>query len=98
MDSVGGWAQFKLKATPKLQFNAAFGQDNPFASDLRQFGGSENYYAAPLSKNQSAFVNFIYQPRSDIVFSLEYRRLKTFTLDRSANAANLVTLGVGYIF
>jgi hypothetical protein len=98
LDSLGGWAQLKFKATPKLQFNGAFGQDNPIASDMRQFGGSQPYYTLPLSKNQSAFGNFIYQPRSDIVFSLEYRRLKTFTLDSNANAANLVTLSVGYIF
>jgi hypothetical protein len=98
LNSLGGWAQLKFKATPKLQFNGVFGQDNPIASDMRQFGGSQPYYALPLSKNQSAFVNFIYQPRSDIVFSLEYRRLKTFTLDSNASAANLVTLSVGYIF
>jgi hypothetical protein len=98
LNSLGGWAQLKFKATPKLQFNGVFGQDNPIASDMRQFGGSQPYYTLPLSKNQSAFGNFIYQPRSDIVFSLEYRRLKTFTLDSSANAANLVTLSVGYIF
>jgi hypothetical protein len=98
LNSLGGWAQLKFKATPKLQFNGAFGQDNPLASDLRQFGGSQPYYDTPLSKNQSVFGNFIYQPRSDMVFSLEYRRLKTFTLDSNANAANLVTLSVGYIF
>jgi hypothetical protein len=98
LNSLGGWAQLKFKATPKLQFNGAFGLDNPFASEMRQFGGSQPYYDTQLSKNQSAFGNFIYQPRSDIVFSLEYRRLKTFTLDSNANAANLVTLSVGYIF
>jgi hypothetical protein len=98
LNSLGGWAQLKFKATPKLQFNGAFGQDNPFASDLRENGGNENTYGAPLSKNQSAFVNFIYQPRSDIVFSLEYRRLRTSLLDKNANVANLITLSVGYIF
>jgi hypothetical protein len=98
LNSLGGWAQLKFKATPKLQFNGAFGQDNPFASDLRQFGGNANTYGAPLSKNQSAFGNFIYQPRSDVVFSLEYRRLKTFLLDSNANTANLITLSAGYIF
>jgi hypothetical protein len=98
LNSLGGWAQLKFKATPKLQFNGAFGQDNPFASDLREDGGNENTYGAPLSKNQSAFVNFIYQPRSDIVFSLEYRRLRTSLLDKNTNVANLVTLSVGYIF
>jgi len=30
LQSLGGWAQLKYKATPKLQFNGAFGQDNPF--------------------------------------------------------------------
>ena len=98
LNSVGGWAQLKYKATTKIQFNGAFGQDNPFASDLRQFGGNQTYYPSPLSKNQSALINFLYQPRSDIVLSLEYRRLKTFTLDSNANSANIVNFSVGYLF
>ena len=98
LHSIGGWAQLKYKATTKLQFNGAFGQDNPFASDLRQLGGSQTYYPSPLSKNQSALVNFLYQPRSDIVLSLEYRRLKTFTLDSNANSANIINFSLGYIF
>lgn len=98
LNSIGGWAQLKYKATTKLQFNGAFGQDNPFAGDLRENGGSQPYYPYPLSRNQTALVNFLYQPRSDIVLSLEYRRLKTFTLDSYANAANIVSLSVGYIF
>lgn len=97
LNSIGGWAQLKLKATPKLQFNAAFGQDNPFASELRDYGGN-SIYSSPLSRNQSALVNFIYQPRSAIVLSLEYRWLKTYTLDSSANAANLLNFSVGYTF
>jgi len=98
LNSMGGWAQLKFKATSKLQFNGAFGQDNPYASALRQYGGNENLYGAPLSKNQSGFVNFIYQPRSDIVFSLEYRKIRTYLLDSDSNSANLINLSVGYIF
>ncbi len=98
LNSMGGWAQLKYKATTKLQFNGAFGQDNPFAGDLREYGGSQLSYPHPLSKNQTALANFLYQPRSDIVLSVEYRRLKTFTLDSYANAANIVSLSVGYIF
>ena len=98
LNSIGGWAQLKFRATSKLQFNGVFGSDNPFASELRDYGGSINYYPFPLSKNESGFVNFIYQPRSDIVFSMEYRRLKTFTLDRGTNAANIANLSVGYLF
>jgi len=98
LDALGGWAQLKYKATTKLQFNAVFGQDNPYAGDLRENGGNTTYYPVPLSKNQSGLVNFIYQPRSDIVFSMEYRRLRTFALDHGANSANLFNLSVGYIF
>ena len=98
LNSVGGWAQLKYRATPKLQFNGAFGQDNPFASDLREFGGNATVYREQFSKNQSALVNFIYQPRSDFLFSVEYRRLKTFILDGGSNSANVVNFSVGYIF
>jgi hypothetical protein len=98
LQSVGGWAQLKYRTTPKLEFNGALGQDNPFSSDLRNFGGNGSYYGELFSRNQSALVNFIYQPRSDFVFSLEYRRLKTFILDGNPNSANLVNLSMGYIF
>jgi len=98
LDSIGGWAQLKYKATAKLQFNGAFGMDNPFTTDLRQFGGNQTYFPSPLSKNQSAMGNFLYQPKSDIVLSLEDRRLNTYTLDSVANHANIITMSVGYIF
>jgi len=98
LDSMGGWAQIKYKATSKLQFNGAFAMDNPFAWELRENGGSQPYYPSALSKNQSTMVNFLYQPKSDIVLSLEYRRLKTYVLDSNANAANIVTISVGYMF
>jgi peptidoglycan hydrolase CwlO-like protein len=98
LNSVGGWSQLKFKATSKLQFNGAYGLDNPYARELRLHGGNTNYYPVPLSKNESGFVNFIYQPRSDIVFSMEYRRIKTFTLDSNANVANVTSFSVGYIF
>ena len=38
LNSVGGWAQLKYQPLPKLEFNGAFGLDNPFASDIRYFG------------------------------------------------------------
>jgi hypothetical protein len=99
LNSLGGWAQLKYKATSKFQFNGAFGQDNPFANDFREHGIDQSApYGSALSKNQTALGNFLYQPRSDIVLSLEYRRLKTFTLDSNANADNVVNFSIGYIF
>ena len=98
LNALGGWTQLKYKATSKLQLNGAYGLDNPYAGELRKHGGNTTYYPVPLSKNESGFVNFIYQPRSDIVFSMEYRRIKTFTLDQGANVANIANFSVGYLF
>ena len=99
LNSLGGWAQLKYRATSKLQFNAAFGQDNPFADDFREYGSDpSSYYPSPLTKNQTYLANFLYQPRSDIVLSLEYRHLKTYILDTNANTANVVNFSLGYIF
>jgi len=98
LNSLGGWAQLKLKPTSKFEINGAFGHDNPFASDLRQFIGNPIYANGLLSKNQTSLLNLIYRPRSDLIFSVEYKHLKTFTLDSDFNSANNINLIVGYIF
>ena len=43
-------------------------------------------------------MNFIYQIRSDILFSTEYRYLKSTVLDSGSLNATHVTLSLGYIF
>lgn len=98
LDSMGGWVQLKFKPKPKFEVNGAFGEDNPFSSQLRGFAGSQSPYGPLLSKNLSPFVNFIYQMRSDVLFSVEYRRLQTYALDSNSNAANHFNLSLGYIF
>ena len=98
LDSMGGWAQLKLKPAAKFEVNGAFGDDSPFSSGLRQFSGNPIYHNSLLSKNLTTLVNFIYRPRSDLIFSIEYKRLKTFTLDSNSNSANNINLIVGYIF
>jgi len=98
LNTVGGWAQLKYRATPKLEFNAAFGQDNPFAADLRVFYEPQSYGDPTLTRNQGVFGNVIYRPRSDVLFSLEYRHIKTFSIyDTNANAGQ-VNLGMGILF
>lgn len=98
LDSLGGWAEIKLKPSEKFEINGAFGEDSPFASTLRRFSANPIYSNSLLSKNLTPLVNFVYRPRSDLVFSLEYKHLKTFTLDSNPNAANNINLVVGYIF
>jgi hypothetical protein len=98
LNSMGGWIQLKLKPAIKFEMNGAFGDDNPFASDLRPFIENPIYLHSLLSKNQTALANLVYRPRSNVILSLEYRHLKTFTLDSNSSSANTINLIIGYIF
>jgi hypothetical protein len=98
INAVGGWAQLKYSANSKLEFNAAFGQDNSFAADIRAFDQPQSYGDPTLTRNQGFFGNVIYRPRSDLLFSLEYRRLKTFTIYDDNATAGQVNLGMGILF
>ena len=97
LDSMGGWAQLKFKPRTNLEINGAVGLDNPFASELRSYT-SNPIYLSSFTRNLSPLVNFIYQVRSDILFSTEFRRLQTTILDFGSNKANLVNFSLGYIF
>jgi len=98
LNTAGGWAQFKARATPKLEFNAAFGEDSPFASDLRLYPYSQAYFDPTLARNQSEFGNVIYRPRSDLLFSAEYRRWQTFNITNDKYVAGQVNLSMGVLF
>jgi hypothetical protein len=98
LDSMGGWTQLKFKPTAKFEVNGAVGVDNPFGGELRRFPLTSSFYGPLFSKNWSPFINFIYQLRSDVLFSAEYRRLQTFQLDAGSYSANHVALSVGYLF
>jgi hypothetical protein len=98
LDSLGGWAQLKFKPKTNFEINLAYGQDDPFASELRRFPASAYYYGSSLSRNLSPFVNFIYRVRSDVLFSVEYRRLQTYSLDNNPYNANQTGISLGYLF
>jgi hypothetical protein len=98
LDDMGGWSQLKFKPTSTLEFNAAYGQDSSFANEVRAASASTSYFDPKQSANRSAFVNFIYHPRSALLFSLEYRRLRTITIGDPFNSGNHVNLGMGILF
>jgi len=99
LNSAGGWAQLKYQPLPKLEFNAAFGQDNPFAADIRYFGDQAQSYANPfLTRNRAGFGNVIYRPRSNLLLSLEYRRLQTFSIYNSSYEAGQLNMAMGILF
>jgi hypothetical protein len=93
LNTVGGWAQLAVKLSPTIEVHAAHGQDRPFRSDLLRFSPT----ATMISRNRTEMFNVIYRPRTDLVFSLEYRRFKTWRIDTAENAGH-VNLGVGVMF
>jgi len=97
VDAVGGWSQLKFAATPRLEFNGAFGVDNPFGSDIHAFPAPSDYYPAVLAANRSSMFNFIYRPRSNLLVSGEYRHLHTTEIG-SYNTAGQVNLMMGVLF
>jgi hypothetical protein len=98
VESLGGWAQLKYKPLPKFEVNGAFGQDNPYANQFRAVNPSSPEYSTLLNRNRSGFINFIYQPRSDVMLSMELRHIRSFAVEGDSYTANQVSMTVGYIF
>jgi hypothetical protein len=98
LNTVGGWAQLKYRPAIKWEFNVAFGMDNPFAADLKYFQYAQAYGDPALARNQGSFANLIYRPRSDLLFSAEYRRLTTYSLTEGRNNAGQLNLMMGVLF
>jgi hypothetical protein len=92
LNTIGGWSQLKFKATNTLEFNAAAGLDNPMASEVRASGNPL------LVQNRGALVNFVFRPRSSLLFSAEYRYLRSFPLDDVSNSADQFNLIMGILF
>jgi hypothetical protein len=99
LDTIGGWSQLKLRATNKLEFNAAVGLDNPTAAEVRNASASQTYLFNPLFvKNRGALVNFVFRPRSSLLFSGEYGRLRTSQLYDVSHSADQISLIMGILF
>jgi hypothetical protein len=98
LDDVGGWTQLKARACERLEFNAAYGLDNAFASELRGYvaAGSSAYQA--LARNSTAFGNMIYSPTAYTLFSLEYRRIDSAPITGLHAVANVYGVAAGYRF
>lgn len=96
--SIGGWAQAKYTATPKLEFNLALGGDR---SRPRWFDGllePPSNEVPSASRNASGFVNLLYQARSNLIFTVEYKRLWTRRFDGRAWLADHLSLGGAIVF
>ena len=99
IDDVGGWAQLKARAGQKVEMNAGYGADNPFAKEIQQallYSPPASY--AGLARNRAFFSNVIYSPSAYLLFSLEYRRLWTNFSPGPTYFSDAIGIGAGYKF
>ena len=99
LNAAGGWAQFKSRFAQSFEANISMGQDNGFASDFHAVVLSPTATQSQLrARNRMAIGNFIYRPKTYIIFSPEYRRIWTWPISGPANTLDVFTLSVGYQF
>jgi len=95
---IGGWAQLKYKWNARNEFNVAAGTGGRNSASLRQALSSS--IPAPLipARNEMIFANYVFRPRSDLVFSAEYRRIRTYEVTGAPDIAGQVGLAMGFLF
>lgn len=98
LDDAGGWAQLKERISERLEANAAFGMDNAFAGELLRFASAGGPIDQNLARNRTFTGNFIYSPSAFLLFSIEYRRLDSFSVLAAPATSNVIGLGAGYKF
>jgi hypothetical protein len=98
LDSAGGWTQLKLQITRKLELNGVFAEDDGFTSDIRGFATDANNFITILGRNRGALANAVYRPRSDLLFSAELRRLRSFPVYSDSSVTNQLNLSMGILF
>jgi hypothetical protein len=98
LDTAGGWSQLKLQLTRKLELNGVIAEDDAFASDARGFATDLNNGGLIIGRNRGALGNFVFHPRSDLIFSAEFRHLRTFPVYSSTSSTNQVNLSMGILF
>jgi hypothetical protein len=99
LDAVGGWTQLKARAGARMEMNAGFGTDNPFAKEIQDAISSSSDSSYPgLARNRSFYSNAIFSPSAYLLFSLEYKRLWTNYSNYPTASSNVIGIGAGYRF
>src|SRR5262249_19623624 len=95
---IGGWSQLKIKVSNRNEFNVAAGTGGRNSNDLRQAAVNNYFISTVPARNQMFFVNYVFRPRSDLLFSAEYRRLRTYEVTGSPAVAGQLGLAMGFLF
>jgi hypothetical protein len=99
LSSHGGWLQLKSTPLTRLELNAAYGTDRTSREGLAAlsvvFGHGDE---TPATRNSSGFVNAVFLPRSNVMFGVEYRRLRTTTVQGATSSADHFSVTTGIVF
>ena len=98
VDTAGGWAQLKIQVTPKIELNGVVAEDDLYPGNVRGFATDDNNFGPILGRNRGALGNVVFRPRSDLVFSAELRRLRSFPVYSNSTFTNQVNLSMGILF
>ena len=98
LDDVGGWTQLTAKAGQRVEMNAGFGTDNPFAKEIYQAMSSSGSTYLGLARNRSVYSNVIFSPSAYLLFSFEYRRLWTDLSSGPTDFSDVIGIAAGYKF
>jgi hypothetical protein len=95
---IGGWTQLKLPVDIRNEFNVGAGTGGRYSAGLGAIAQSNPYLDGFAARNQTLFVNYIFKPRSDLVFSVEYRRLRTYAIGDDPASAGQLGFAAGFLF
>ncbi|HEY6466939.1 MAG TPA: hypothetical protein VIY69_13155 [Candidatus Acidoferrales bacterium] len=96
--SYGGWSQLTFRINSSNEINLGFGAVGRNASDFREAAQTDSIIQTLAFKNGSLVINYIFRPRSDLIFSAEYRRLRTYQITGSPIGAGQTGLTAGFLF
>lgn len=98
LTAMGGWGQVKVKVNTRSEFNLAGGYGGVNSTGLRNASQGNVYLTGVPARNQTFFANYVLRPRSNLLFSAEYRHLRTYGVTYGPETANIVGLAAGFEF
>jgi hypothetical protein len=99
LNAAGGWAQAKVHFNRTIEANGAFGLDGGFARDFHSLvlqAGAGNVLLR--ARNSMATFNLIFSPKTYLILSPEFRRIRTSPISGAGSTANIFTLSFGLRF
>lgn len=96
---TGGWTQLKLIVNSRNEFNVGIGSGGRDSGAFRGVQLLDPTALGDLSpRNEMLFVNYVLRPRSDLLFSPEFRRLKTYPSSGFPAIADQIGLAAAFLF